>query len=302
VYKTPPKEALQMLKSMTGFGRAEKMIDGFEIKVNLKSVNHRYMDVAVRLPKYYTFAEDKIRQAAAKYISRGKVEVYISIDRTEGSGKTVTIDRETAENYINALKSLKDFGLEDDVKISTISQYHDIFKIENDEEDEERITQMLVEVFSEAAEDFVNMRISEGKNMEKDILSHLDCLAENLAMVETRYPEIVSEYKNRLERKISEVLEDKNIDETRIVTEAAIFAERTDIGEETVRLSSHIKEFKKAIETSLPIGKKLDFMIQEMNRETNTMGSKANDIEISKLIVNMKSEIEKIREQIQNIE
>lgn len=291
-----------MLKSMTGFGRAEKTVEGYTVKVNLKSVNHRYMDIAVKVPKYYTFMEDKIRQAAPKYISRGKVELFVSLERTEGSDKTVVLDQAVAANYISALKSLKKLGLKDDVKISTIAQYHDIFKLESNEADEEFISNLILEVFSEAAEDFVNMRINEGKNMEQDILSHLDTLAENLALVEERYPKIVEEYRNRLMSKISEVLADKNVDETRIVTEAAIFADKTDIGEETVRLRSHIKEFKKAIVTDLPIGKKLDFMIQEMNRETNTMGSKANDVEISKIIVNMKSEIEKIREQIQNIE
>ena len=246
--------------------------------------------------------EDKSRQAAPKYISRGKGEVFVSLERTEGSDKTVVLDQAVAANYISALKSLKKLGLKDDVKISTIAQYHDIFKLESNEADEEFISNLILEVFSEASEDFVNMRINEGKNMEQDILSHLDTLAENLALVEERYPQIVEEYRNRLMSKISEVLADKNVDETRIVTEAAIFADKTDIGEETVRLRSHIKEFKKAIVTDLPIGKKLDFMIQEMNRETNTMGSKANDVEISKIIVNMKSEIEKIREQIQNIE
>lgn len=291
-----------MLKSMTGFGRAEKTIDGFNIKVNLKSVNHRYMDITIKVPKYYTFVEDKIRQAAAKYISRGKVEVFVSVERTEGSSKKVVLDIDVAKNYIYALKSMKKLGLKDDVKISTISQYHDIFKIENDEADEEYIAQLICDVFAEAAEDFVSMRINEGKNMEKDILSHIDNLFDNLCIVEERYPLMIEEYKARLEKRISEVLVDKNVDEARIVTEAAIFAERSDIGEETVRLRSHIKEFKKAIETDLPIGKKLDFMIQEMNRETNTIGSKANDVEISKIIVDMKSEIEKIREQIQNIE
>ncbi len=291
-----------MLKSMTGFGRAERTIGGYNVKVNLKSVNHRYMDVAIKVPKYYTFMEDKIRTCAAKYISRGKVEVFVSLERTEGSGKTIVLDESVATNYVNALKSLKKLGLKNDVKISTIAQYHDIFKLQNNEADEEFVSNLILEVFSEAAEDFVSMRINEGKNMEQDILSHLDILADNLALVEERYPKIVEEYRNRLIRKITEVLEDKNIDETRIVTEAAIFAEKSDIGEETVRLRSHIKEFKKAIDTDLPIGKKLDFMIQEMNRETNTMGSKANDVEISKIIVNMKSEIEKIREQIQNIE
>ncbi len=291
-----------MLKSMTGFGRAEKAAEGYNVKVNLKSVNHRYMDITVKVPKYYTFMEDKIRQSAPKYISRGKVEVFVSLERTEGSGKTVVLDETVAANYVSALKSLKKLGLKDDVKISTISQYHDIFKLESNEADEEFISNLILEVFSEAAEDFVNMRINEGKNMEKDILSHIDALAENLELVEERYPKIVEEYKNRLAGKLAEVLADKNVDEARIVTEAAIFADRTDIGEETVRLRSHIKEFKKAIDTDLPIGKKLDFMIQEMNRETNTMGSKANDVGISKITVNMKAEIEKSREQIQNIE
>lgn len=291
-----------MLKSMTGFGRAEQTAEGFTVKVNLKSVNHRYMDISVKIPKYYTFVEDKIRQAAAKYISRGKVEVFVSVERTEGNDKVVVLDTEVAKNYMDALKSLKKLGLKDDVKISTIAQYHDIFKIEANEADEEKIAKLIVDVFGLAAEDFVNMRLNEGKNMEKDILSHLDILAENLAKVEERYPQIVYEYRTRLQNKIAEVLSDKDVDEGRLVTEAAIFAERSDIGEETVRLRSHINEFKKAIDTDLPIGKKLDFMIQEMNRETNTMGSKANDVEISKIIVDMKSEIEKIREQIQNIE
>ncbi|MBO5955860.1 MAG: YicC family protein [Clostridia bacterium] len=291
-----------MLKSMTGFGRAEKTVDQFNVKVNLKSVNHRYLDLAVRVPKYYYFVEDKIRQVASKYISRGKVEVFVSVERTEGNDKSITLDKGVAENYISALRSIADFGLEDDIKISTIAQYHDIFKIETDEADEEYITSIITGVFEEAAEDFVNTRVNEGKNMEADIMSHLDNLETNLKKVEKRYPEIVAEYKSRLEKKISEVLADVNVEETRIITEAAIFAERTDIGEETVRLSSHINEFRKAIKTDLPIGKKLDFMIQEMNRETNTMGSKANDVEISKIIVDMKSEIEKIREQIQNIE
>ncbi len=291
-----------MLKSMTGFGRAEKVVDQFNIKVNLKSVNHRYLDLAIRVPKYYYFVEDKIRQTAAKYISRGKVEVYVSVERIEGSDKSITLDREVAASYINALKSAAELGVEDDVKISTIAQYHDIFKIETDEADEEYITNIITDAFKEAAEDFVNTRINEGKNMEADICEHLNNLETNLHMVEKRYPEIVAEYRARLEKKMNEILTDVNVEETRIIAEAAIYAERTDIGEETVRLASHIKEFRNAIKTDQPIGKKLDFMIQEMNRETNTMGSKANDVEISKIIVDMKSEIEKIREQIQNIE
>ncbi len=291
-----------MLKSMTGFGRAEKVFDGFTVKVNLRSVNHRYMDASVKVPKYYTFVEDKIRKEASKYISRGKVEIFVSVDRTEGGDRKMALDEIVAKNYINALKGLKKFGLKNDIKISTLAQYHDIFKLEDREVNEERITEIILETFSLAAEDFVNMRMTEGENMKADLISHIDTLSENLESVEARYPQIVEEYRTRLKNKLFEVLEDRNIDEGRIITEAAIFAEKSDIGEETVRLKSHIKEFKKAIESDLPIGKKLDFMVQEMNRETNTMGSKASDIEISKIIVNMKSEIEKIREQIQNIE
>jgi len=182
-----------VVKSMTGFGRAEKTVDQFNIKVNLKSVNHRYLDLAVRVPKYYYFVEDKIRQTAAKYISRGKVEIYVSVERTEGSDKSITLDREVAASYISALKAAAELGVEDDVKISTIAQYHDIFKIETDEADEEYITTIITDVFKEAAEDFVNTRICEGKNMEADICEHLDNLETNLHMVEERYPEIVAE-------------------------------------------------------------------------------------------------------------
>lgn len=291
-----------MLKSMTGFGRAEKVTDEYNIKVNIKSVNHRYIDIAVRMPKFCAFAEEKIRRCAMEYISRGKVEVLVSVERTADGDKTVVLDRAMAENYITALKSLKDFGLEDDIKISTIAQYDEIFKVQSSDENEEYLSALLEGIVSEAAEDFVNMRISEGKRMETDISAHLNILSENLAAVEKRYPQIVEDYRMRLEKKMREVLSGENVDETRLITEAAIFAERSDIGEETVRLASHIKEFRKAMTAQTPIGKKLDFIIQEMNRETNTMGSKASDVEIAKHIVEMKSEIEKIREQIQNIE
>ena len=291
-----------MLKSMTGYGRAEQQIDGFNIKVNLKSVNHRYIDITVKMPRYYSFAEEKIRQGAMKYISRGKVEVHVSIDRPGSSERTVVLDTEMAKNYINALKSLKMFGLKDDIKISTMAQYNEIFKIESDAADEERISAIIEEVFVSAAEDFVNMRKCEGERMENDICAHLDCLSGYLKEVEVRYPKVIEEYRQKLSKRIADVLADENIDESRILVEAAIYADKSDISEETVRLASHIKEFKDAIKTDKPIGKKLDFIVQEMNRETNTMGSKSGDIEISRLIVNMKSEIEKIREQIQNIE
>lgn len=291
-----------MLKSMTGFGRAENVSEGFNIKVSIKSVNHRYIDLAVRLPKYYVFAEEKIRQSAAGYISRGKVEVLVSIEKTEGSDKTVTLDKAVAQNYIDALRELAPLGVEDDIKASTIAAFSDIFKIETEELDEEKVSAMICETFEKAAQNFVDMRSCEGERMAEDIRSHLECLAENLEAVKKRYPKIVDEYRARLENKIRELLGSDSADEARIITEAAIFAEKTDIGEETVRLASHIQEFYSAIEANGPIGKKLDFIVQEMNRETNTMGSKSGDVELTKHIVEMKSEIEKIREQIQNIE
>lgn len=293
-----------MLRSMTGFGRAERLVDGYNIKVNLKSVNHRYVDITVRLPKYYGFAEDAVRQMAMKYISRGKVEVFISVEQTEGSTEKVVLDKGLAGEYIAALRKLSEFGVDvsADALVAALSGYKEIFRIDADDEDEEHITELISEVFAEAAEDFVNMRTDEGKRMESDIFSHIDILEKNLHEVEERYPGVVKDYRARLESRIREVLSEENVDETRLLTEAAIYAEKSDIGEETVRLASHIKEFRSAAKSDKPIGKKLDFIIQEMNRETNTMGSKSSDIDIAKHIVEMKSEIEKIREQVQNIE
>ncbi len=291
-----------MLKSMTGFGRAERQTDGFSIKVNMKSVNHKNLDLVIRTPRFYGFVENKIRQNAIKCISRGKVEVFVSIEPTEGNEKKIILDKTIAGDYINALRTLAELGIEDDVKASTLAQYPDIFTIETTEADEMLILSLTESVFEEAAEDFINMRTAEGGRMEQDICCHLGTLEQDLEKVKARYPQLVAEYRERLYAKLCDVLDGKNIDESRILTEAAIFAEKSDIDEETVRLSSHITEFRKIMKSDCPIGKKLDFVVQEMNRETNTMGSKAGDVEITKLIIDMKSEIEKIREQIQNVE
>ena len=291
-----------MLKSMTGFGRAEKVTEDFNISVSIKSVNHRYIDINVRTPKHYNFVEERIRQNAMKCISRGKVEVSVTVERAETTGKAVILDKVMAENYLNALRSLTELGLEDDVRVSTLSRYSDIFKTEDEELNEEYVTSLVEETFAKAAEDFLNMRSDEGERMESYINERLGCLADNLEAVKKRYPDIVTEYRERLEKRIRDVLQSENVDEGRIITEAAIFAERSDIGEETVRLGSHIKEFRNSMNANGPIGKKLDFIVQEMNRETNTIGSKSGDIDIARYIVEMKSEIEKIREQIQNIE
>ena len=291
-----------MLKSMTGFGRAEDLIDGFLIKAQIKSVNHRYSDFSIRVPRVYNFIEDKVRQRLISYISRGKVEVNITVEQKEGDDKVVTLNKALAENYLKAMREMSELGLQDDLRISHMSRFSDIFNVEYSDNDEDEVYAKIDTVLKNALEDFVSMRTEEGKRLEADIKLHLDNVLELVEKIEKRSPETISEYRKRLEEKIKEVLENRMIDESRIVTEAAIFADKVAVDEETVRLKSHVKEFLNAIKTDKPIGKKLDFIVQEMNREANTIGSKASDIEICSYVVEIKSEIEKVREQIQNIE
>ncbi|MBQ2890872.1 MAG: YicC family protein [Clostridia bacterium] len=291
-----------MLKSMTGFGRAEMVIEGFTVSVQIRSVNHRYMDIALRIPRFYNFLEDKIRQKVAEYISRGKIEVAVSLKEQEGDDRVITLNRSLAENYIEVLKELASLGVEDDIKVSTVARYNDIFSVEYKEIDEDKMFEIINTALTSAFSEFNKMRSEEGERLEKDILFHLDNIANELKKIEEQSPQTVKLYRENLENKMRELLGDAKVDETRLITETAIFADKVAIDEETVRLRSHIKAFKSALNTDKPIGKKLDFIIQEMNRETNTIGSKANDIEIASLVVEIKSEIEKIREQIQNIE
>lgn len=291
-----------MLKSMTGFGRAEMVIEGFTVSVQIRSVNHRYMDIALRIPRFYNFLEDKIRQKVAEYISRGKIEVSVSLKEQEGDDRVITLNRPLAENYIEVLKELASLGVEDDIKVSTVARYNDIFSVEYKEIDEDKMFEIIGTALTSAFSEFNKMRAEEGERLEKDILFHLDNIANELSKIEEQSPQTVKLYRENLENKMRELLGDAKVDETRLITETAIFADKVAIDEETVRLRSHIKAFKSALNTDKPIGKKLDFIIQEMNRETNTIGSKANDIEIASMVVEIKSEIEKIREQIQNIE
>ena len=291
-----------MLKSMTGFGRHEELIDGFHIQAQIKSVNHRYSDFTIKSPRYYAFLEDKLRNLAMKNIARGKVEILLTIDKKENDDKIISLDRTVAQGYIDALRSLTEYGLKDDLTVSALADFQDIFNIEYREIDEEQITALASGVFKKAMAEFLEMRRTEGLRLKESLNQHLDSLLNIVATVEKRSPKTLEEYRLRLRNKIEEVLADKNIDESRILTEVAVFADKVAVDEETVRLRSHVTTFKNAMETDQPIGKKLDFIVQEMNRETNTIGSKANDIEISALVVEMKSIIEKIREQIQNIE
>lgn len=291
-----------MLKSMTGFGRAELLIDGFTVNAQIRSVNHRYMDCSIRIPRCYNFLEDKIRQRASEYISRGKIEISVSIKEQEGDDKVISLNHALATNYINVLKELSSLGVEDDIKVSTVARYNDIFNIEYKEIDEEKMFDIINSALSSAFSDFNNMRSEEGARLESNILSHLENISSELEKIEKQSPETVRLYRENLESRIRELIGDTSVDENRLITETAIFADKVAIDEETVRLRSHMKAFKNAIKSDKPIGKKLDFIIQEMNRETNTIGSKANDIEIAAMVVEIKSEIEKIREQIQNIE
>lgn len=291
-----------MPKSMTGFGSCEELTDGYLVKVQLKSVNHRYGDFTVKVPRYYLFLEDKIRNAAMNAISRGKVEIFVNIENKEDDEKNITLNRSVAQGYINALKELSDLGVADDLSVSSMIRLNDIFDVEYKEVDEEKITELVLSVFNKAVDDFNKMREEEGKRLKESLDEHLKALLSEVAYIEKRSPECVLEYQNRLKKKLDDILSDRTVDETRIITEAAIFADKISVDEETVRLKSHVTAFEKTIKADGPIGKKLDFIVQEMNREANTTGSKCNDADIAAHVVELKSIIEKIREQIQNIE
>jgi len=291
-----------MLRSMTGFGRCDTVIDGFHIQIQMKSVNHRYSDFTIKTPRYYSFLEDKLRNLAMASIARGKVEIQLTLEREESDDKVITLDRPVAEGYLNALRELDAYGLQDDLTLSSMISFHDIFRVEHQEIDEAQIEEIVSQAFDTALSEFVEMRQTEGTRLEASLRAHLDQLLNEVSAVEELSPMSVEAYRQKLRSRLEEVLSSTTIDESRILTEAAIFADKIAVDEETVRLRSHVKAFLSAIETDKPIGKKLDFIVQEMNRETNTIGSKANDLAVSAHVVEMKSIIEKIREQIQNIE
>ena len=292
-----------MIKSMTGYGRHEAILDGKKISCEIKSVNHRYSDYTIKTPRYYGFMEERVRTYLSDYISRGKVDVYISVESYDTIDKEIKLNKELAKSYINALHELRDnFGLSDDISVSTVSRYSDIFKSEKIEEDEESLWNNVLQVLNIAVNDFLAMREREGKRIEHDLCERVEYMKTLSSRVEGRSQESVNEYKDRLYAKIKEVLEDRTVDEARLLTEVAIFADKVCVNEEMVRLNSHFDEFYKIISKPEPAGRKLDFLIQEINREVNTTGSKACDIEIAGIVVELKGEIEKLREQVQNIE
>lgn len=292
-----------MIKSMTGFGRERCVVNGREILVEIKSVNHRYYEFSARTPRAYGYLDEKLKTLVHDAISRGKIEVSVSIYNQEGASANIEINKEIAKGYVNALRnSSDDLDLEDDLKLSNIMRLPDIFTVVKVLDDEEEIWCQVRDVALVAIERFIDMRVTEGVKMFDDINSRLDFIEETVGKIEIQSPSVTQAYSDKLFAKISEVLADRNIDEQRVLTEVAIFSEKTAVDEETVRLRSHISQFRDLINSSEPVGRKLDFLVQEVNREVNTIGSKAQDLSITKMVVDLKSEIEKIREQIQNIE
>ena len=293
-----------MIKSMTGFGRSEVVTDERKITIELKSVNHRYLDLSIKMPKKLSFLEGSIRNLMKTYIQRGKVDVYITYEDYTINNGTLKYNKELAAEYIACLKQIQqDFDLDYDIKVSTLSRYPDILTMEEQSVDEEELWSILEPPVREACEKFVQTRTQEGHNLEKDLLEKLDGLDKKVTRIEERSPEVVNAYRTKLEAKVSELLEDTQINDNRIAAEVILFSDKICNDEETVRLHSHVKNMKKMLTTETEgIGRKLDFMAQEMNREANTILSKSSDMEISDIAIDLKTEIEKIREQIQNIE
>ena len=292
-----------MIRSMTGYGREQSFCGNRNILVEIRSVNHRYYEFSSRVPRVYAYLDEKLKSFLNGSISRGKVEVSVSIMNNEESDVLIEVNRSVAEQYINALRKVNEvLDLRDDLSLSQITRFPDVFNVQKTVEDEDEVWQAVESVAKAALEKFVAMREREGLKMKEDILSKLDEIEKMVGFIEANAPQMVENYRTRLYNKLKDVLEDKNIDEQRIITEAAIFSEKVAVDEETVRLRSHISQFRELLETDGPVGRKLDFLVQEMNREVNTTGSKVQDLELTRTVVDMKSEIEKIREQIQNIE
>lgn len=292
-----------MIKSMTGFGRCEVTEGNRKYTVEMKSVNHRYLDVNMKMPKALNFFESTIRNVLKEYMERGKVDLYITYEDLSEERFSLKYNEELAGEYLTHLNAMAEkFGLENDIRVSTLSRYPDVFTMEEIETDEKELWAGLEKAIRGAAEQFVTSRITEGEHLKADLCAKLDTMLTYVNFIEKRSPVIMKDYRERLEAKVQELLGDRQIDDGRIATEVTIFADKICVDEETVRLRSHIKGMKAALEAGGSIGRKLDFIAQEMNREANTILSKANDLEISDTGINLKTDIEKVREQIQNIE
>lgn len=292
-----------MIKSMTGFGRFEGIVGGRTIVVEIKSVNHRFLDFSCRINRGYGFLEEHLKNFISERIARGKVDIYITVSEDENTESVVEVNHSLATGYVKALRELSQkYGIREDISASLLSKYNDVLTVRRSAEDEEQVWYLVKQAVEKAISDLTTMREREGKKLKEDVLSHSTAIISLVELIEERSPKIVEEYREKLLARMKEILQGVEIDEQRILTEVAIFADKTAVAEETVRLRSHIAQMTGMLEGNEPTGRKLDFIVQEMNREANTIGSKINDAELSHVVVDIKAEIEKIREQIQNIE
>ena len=292
-----------VIKSMTGYGRAVETVNGREFTVELRSVNNRYLDCSVRLPRILSFGEEAVKQAVKNAISRGKVDVFITVRAEGASDVKVTLNGAMVEGYIAAMKQMvEQYGVKDDISVSLLSRMNEVFTVEKPEVDEEQLLSDLMSVVDKALANYDAMRAAEGKALENDLRSRGNTILELVSQVEAGNGETVIAYRTRLYNKLQEVLANTSIDESRILTEAAIFADKVAVDEETVRLRSHLEQMNQMLTAGGAIGRKLDFLLQEMNRESNTIGSKCTDVKLARIVVDIKAELEKIREQTQNIE
>ena len=297
------KGIIALIKSMTGYGRAVETVNGREFTVELRSVNNRYLDCSVRLPRMLTFGEEAVKQAVKASVSRGKVDVFITVKSEGGDETQVSLNRPVLEGYLTAMRQMVDeYGVRDDISVSALARMNDVFLVEKPQVDEDALLADLMGVVAKALEGYDAMRRAEGEALDRDLRSRGQTILDLVAQVEAGNGQTVIDYRTRLENKLREVLENTNIDESRILTEAAIFADKVAVDEETVRLRSHLQQMNTMLSGGGAVGRKLDFLLQEMNRETNTIGSKCSDVRLARIVVDMKAELEKIREQTQNIE
>ena len=292
-----------MIKSMTGYGRAVATVGGREFTVELRSVNNRYLDCTVKLPRALSFAEDAVKQAVKASVSRGKVDVFISMKSENADDTTITLNKTVLEGYLTAMRQMvSEFEVRDDISVSTVSRLPEVFSVEKPQVDEEQLQKDLMDVVNQALAGYDAMRTVEGQALDADLRSRGNTILELVSQVEAGNAQTVIDYRTRLENKLKEVLTATNIDESRILTEAAIFADKVAVDEETVRLRSHLAQMNEMLTSGGAVGRKLDFLLQEMNREANTIGSKCTDVRLARIVVDIKAELEKIREQTQNIE
>lgn len=292
-----------MVRSMTGYGRHQQTVEGMDITVEIKSVNHRYFDFSSRTPRIYGFLDEKLKSYVQSRVARGKIECYVQVDNLEDDSVKIEINHSLAKGYADAFEELsRVYGIDNNLNVGLLARFNDVLLITKEEADENKIWEAVKSVAEIAVDKFINMRQTEGERLRDDICSRADLILSKVEFVESRSPETVKEYTDKLLARMNDVLGGVNVDETRILTEAAIFADKVAVAEETVRLRSHIAQLKAFFESEEAIGRKMDFLVQEINREANTIGSKACDVEIARCVLDIKSEVEKIREQVQNIE